>query len=188
MPSISTGVYTFWPKRWEIAGMWGKAWVCPPGENGSLGLIFYRLTNMGGGAGARRGLASLTPEPSSQAFKQVLLKCSWSVLKQFLTHMELKCLDFFFFTFVYYRNFLKIKWQNLNRGLFHCQKRMPARGECVGIHPACFESFQCSLGELRFTFCSDSWVLPDFCLGRIFMQPRICCVVAEQAFYTGSYF
>lgn len=55
MPSISTGVYTFWPKRWEIAGMWGKAWVCPPGENGSLGLIFYRLTNMGGGAGGEEG-------------------------------------------------------------------------------------------------------------------------------------
>lgn len=100
--------------------------------------------------------------------------------------MELKCLDFFF-TFVYYRNFLKIKWRNLNRGLVHCQKRKPSREEVCGDSSSTLRELQCSLGERRFTFCSESCVLPDFCSGSIFMQSCICYVVSGHTRYTGPY-
>lgn len=47
-----------------------------------------------------------------------------------------------------------------------CQDARPVGGKCVGNGPAGFSSFQRSLVELRITFCSAAWALPDFCLKK----------------------
>ena len=112
--SISVRVYTFGPKYWETVGMWCKAWVCLPVERSSLGLIFYQVTNEKG----TRPFSPWLGRDFVQTFKQVSLEWGWSLVKTLLKHMELKNLGvFFFLTFVYSSKFLKIKWQNLSRGL-----------------------------------------------------------------------
>lgn len=127
MLSISTGVHTCWPKCWEITGMQGKAWVCLPGEGSSLGLIFYRVSN----AGEERRSESLWLLSFLTRFQTGSAGMQLVTLEDFPQTYGTE-MSWFLSQFVYYSNFSKIKWQNLNTGLVHCQKCMPSREEICG--------------------------------------------------------
>ena len=123
--SISTGVHTCWPKCWEMTGMHGKAWVRLPKEGSSLGFTEWLMQGKRGGLSLLDSWASFAGLQTGSAGMQLVNLEDFP--QTYGTEMS-----WFLFHFVYYSNFSKIKWRNLNRGLVHCQKCMPSREEICG--------------------------------------------------------